>query len=405
MHQTTEKCQMSKVVWIILSIATHIISWYNEIMTMRLRHYFVPHEDNAHQPHLLRTRTTMHLLGLVVLLEVLYLAAAYIIIPRSDYFAAVLSSILVEQTNAKRTEESLGALAINPKLVAAAQEKADDMATRGYFSHNTPDGRTPWWFIDDAGYVYAAAGENLAVNFTESSDVTDAWMRSPLHRANIENARFTEIGIATARGIYKGKDAIYVVQMFGRPAAPIVTSSTQKPVPSASSSLASVPPSLPQEKPRLADVPRATSSSAVKIPLPATSSPTRVAVNILAGFATTGPVSQVAGAADTITPPEPEIAPTPATPAVEAFSRPPAPSLGDRPLSLWEKIVASPRTAPTALFTMIGVLLAAALSATMVHRMRLHHPHLLVNGSVLLAIISGLIILNSTLPFVVGHIY
>ena len=66
--------------------------------------------------------------------------------------------------------------------------------------------------------MFAKAGENLAVNFYESHDVVDAWMRSPSHRENILNKDFTEIGIGTARGVYQNKEAIFVVQMFGTPA-------------------------------------------------------------------------------------------------------------------------------------------------------------------------------------------
>jgi len=55
------------------------------------------------------------------------------------------------------------------------------------------------------------------VNFVDSSEVHRAWMNSPTHKANIIQPRFTEIGVATAEGIYKGKQAIFVVQFFGVP--------------------------------------------------------------------------------------------------------------------------------------------------------------------------------------------
>jgi hypothetical protein len=42
-------------------------------------------------------------------------------------------------------------------------------------------------------------------------------MNSPGHRANILRNGFTEIGIATAAGQYNGRDAIFVVQYFGKP--------------------------------------------------------------------------------------------------------------------------------------------------------------------------------------------
>ena len=159
----------------------------------------------------------MGLIAIVFAVELLYLASSFILLPTSDYFAAIFASVLVEQTNDERSIAKLGSLAINQKIVAAAQMKADDMATREYFSHVTPDGENSWYWFRQVGYNYAAAGENLAVNFTDSKDVTEAWMQSPTHRSNIMGENYTEIGIATAHGSYKGKDAIFVVQMFGRP--------------------------------------------------------------------------------------------------------------------------------------------------------------------------------------------
>jgi hypothetical protein len=66
------------------------------------------------------------------------------------------------------------------------------------------------------------AGENLAIHFTDSGDVVQAWMDSPTHRANIMNGNYTEIGVGTAEGTYEGFDTVYVVQLFGTPARPTV---------------------------------------------------------------------------------------------------------------------------------------------------------------------------------------
>jgi hypothetical protein len=92
------------------------------------------------------------------------------------------------------------------------------MAEKGYFSHTGPDGAQPWKWFREAGYRYEYAGENLAVNFNESEDVVNAWMKSPTHRANILKHDFTEVGIGVATGTYKGKEAVFVVQFFGKPA-------------------------------------------------------------------------------------------------------------------------------------------------------------------------------------------
>jgi len=134
-----------------------------------------------------------------------------------DSLSAIYASVLVTLTNQNRVNSNVPELKVSPILEKAAQMKADDMATRSYFAHNTPEGRTPWYWFEKAGYKYVYAGENLAVNFEESADVETAWMKSKGHFLNIMNPKFKEIGIATSTGIYKGKQAIFVVQMFGAP--------------------------------------------------------------------------------------------------------------------------------------------------------------------------------------------
>jgi hypothetical protein len=137
---------------------------------------------------------------------------------RSGSLAAVISAVLVDLTNSDRSTSSLGGLTINPVLTAAAQAKADDMAARGYFAHVSPEGKDSWYWFRQAGYRFLYAGENLAVDFSDSIDVERAWMNSPLHRQNILNGNFTQIGIATAEGVFEGHSTTFVVQMFGAPA-------------------------------------------------------------------------------------------------------------------------------------------------------------------------------------------
>ena len=144
----------------------------------------------------------------------------------TNQLAAVITATLVDLANGDRRAENLVTLTVNPLLVAAAQAKANDMAEKSYFAHRSPDGRDSWSWFRDAGYTFIYAGENLAVNFTDSEDVEEAWMDSPTHRANILNGKFTEIGIATAQGTYEGKETIFVVQMFGTPSHPGAVPST-----------------------------------------------------------------------------------------------------------------------------------------------------------------------------------
>lgn len=131
--------------------------------------------------------------------------------------ASVVTGTLTSLTNVSRADENLYGLAYNETLAQAASAKAADMAAKGYFSHTGPDGSRFWHWVRDAGYEYAYVGENLAINFNESEDVVNAWLNSPAHRANIMSAKFTEVGIGMATGTYKGKTALFIVQMFGTP--------------------------------------------------------------------------------------------------------------------------------------------------------------------------------------------
>lgn len=133
-------------------------------------------------------------------------------------FATVFPAVVAMLTNNARAQNNLSQLKDNALLTKAAQAKANDMAAKGYFAHISPDGSQPWDWISRAGYKYVYAGENLAVNFTDSDQVVNAWLASPTHRFNILRPQYTEIGIATSTGYYKGRPAVFVVEEFASPA-------------------------------------------------------------------------------------------------------------------------------------------------------------------------------------------
>jgi hypothetical protein len=187
--------------------------------------YLVAHTDNDHRPYLLRPRGALVALLMIVGLFGVFALHAYVI--RTNYFAAVISSVIVDLTNVDRTTRGLQPLTVNPILQKAAQLKANDMAAKGYFSHVSPDGISPWYWFGEAEYTFLYAGENLAVNFSESLDVENAWMESMGHRTNILHKNFTEIGVATAEGMFNGNPTTFVVQLFGKPMPKKVTALSQ----------------------------------------------------------------------------------------------------------------------------------------------------------------------------------
>lgn len=135
----------------------------------------------------------------------------------SDFSAQVL----LDATNTQRTEQQQTALTIDPRLSAAAQAKADDMAAQNYWAHTAPDGKTPWTFITASGYQYQTAGENLAYGFASANDTIAGWMNSPEHRANILNSAYQHVGFGVASAPdYQGYGPqIIIVAEYAQPVA------------------------------------------------------------------------------------------------------------------------------------------------------------------------------------------
>lgn len=126
---------------------------------------------------------------------------------------------LLETTNEERANHKLGNLAINSSLASAAQAKAEDMVARDYWSHQTPEHSEPWTFIDNTGYSYQAAGENLAYGFNSSKGTIKGWMNSPEHRANILNSNYSEVGfgIAHSTNYQNNGEQTVVVAFYAKP--------------------------------------------------------------------------------------------------------------------------------------------------------------------------------------------
>lgn len=85
------------------------------------------------------------------------------------------------------------------------------MARRGYFKHNTPEGKTPEQRIAATGYflfscnncsIHRAHGENLARGQKTPDAVIQAWMKSQVHRTNILNPGFHEAGMGFSAGYW-----------------------------------------------------------------------------------------------------------------------------------------------------------------------------------------------------------
>lgn len=134
--------------------------------------------------------------------------------------SSLTQSGTVNWTNIQRGNFGLAPLKQNFKLNEAARLKVNDMLARQYFDHISPTGGDISKLAQAVSYEYLNLGENLALgNYENDQVVLRAWMDSPGHRANILNAKFTEIGVAVLRGQFEGKTTWLAVQVFARPLA------------------------------------------------------------------------------------------------------------------------------------------------------------------------------------------
>ena len=112
--------------------------------------------------------------------------------------------------NKERTTEGLAPLEADPEMRAVAVKHSADMFERGYFSHNTPESKSPFDRMKDEKVRYRTAGENLALAPTLKIAHTGL-MNSPGHRANILRPQFGRVGIGI---LDSGRRGLMITQNF-----------------------------------------------------------------------------------------------------------------------------------------------------------------------------------------------
>lgn len=121
-----------------------------------------------------------------------------------------LEAAMLELINRERAAVGLAPLAPDPEMTEVARLHSADMFARSYFSHETPEGKTPFERMRDRDVSYRTAGENLALAPTLQMAHTGL-MNSPGHRANILQPRFGRVGIGILDG---GRRGLMVTQNF-----------------------------------------------------------------------------------------------------------------------------------------------------------------------------------------------
>ncbi|MHC3439583.1 CAP domain-containing protein [Natrialbaceae archaeon A-gly3] len=152
---------------------------------------------------------------------------------------ALVERYVHEAVNEERTDRGLEALAFDDELREIARAHSEDMAERGYFAHDDPEGNS---FADryeehgyecraytDDGYYYTG-GENIAYTYFDqpvrtssgeivehtterelANGIVDQWMNSDGHRENILAEYWNNEGIGIA---VTDDNRVYATQNF-----------------------------------------------------------------------------------------------------------------------------------------------------------------------------------------------
>lgn len=106
---------------------------------------------------------------------------------------------MLDLVNLERTSRGLSSLSMDSQLQELARTYSREMFIKGYFSHYTPEGLSPFDRMQNAGITFNAAGENLAL--APNVDLAHTGlMNSPGHRANILSTDFHKVGIGVIDG-------------------------------------------------------------------------------------------------------------------------------------------------------------------------------------------------------------
>lgn len=157
-----------------------------------------------------------NLIKVKLLSSLLVILAGIFLLPQIGYLSSITTEKLIELTNQERNNAGINSLTANQLLTKAAMEKSQSILDSQTFKHNIGDEKFSSW-IKRAGYEYSYVGENLAIDFVTSEGIIKAWRDSPLHKNNLLNPNFKEIGVAVTNGNFQGENTTLVVQIFGAP--------------------------------------------------------------------------------------------------------------------------------------------------------------------------------------------
>jgi uncharacterized protein YkwD len=94
----------------------------------------------------------------------------------------------------------------NQPGATVAEAYARQMSDQQFFGHVDPNGRTLVERLDKAGIDWHMAGETIAAGMSTPEQVVEGWIKSPEHRAVLEDCSFAQLGLGFHHGTGPYKD-------------------------------------------------------------------------------------------------------------------------------------------------------------------------------------------------------
>lgn len=111
----------------------------------------------------------------------------------------VAENEMLDLVNEERKAAGLSEVRFDSSLRDVARAHCSDMFKRGYFSHYTPEGKSPFDRMNEHNISFKFAGENLALA-PHTKLAMKGLMNSPGHKANILSKNFGNLGVGVMDG-------------------------------------------------------------------------------------------------------------------------------------------------------------------------------------------------------------
>ena len=108
-------------------------------------------------------------------------------------------STMLVLVNKERRQQGVAEVVFNEQLSQVGRDHCEDMFKRGYFSHYTKEGLSPFDRMINVGISFNFAGENLALA-PEVKLAMQGLMNSPGHKENILSPNFAKLGVGVIDG-------------------------------------------------------------------------------------------------------------------------------------------------------------------------------------------------------------